>query len=313
MGRLIKKEELNRLISRLLGGYDVFAPVEKEGVVFFGKISSPDEIVFDRHTDYSPKHLFLPSPEEIFCFSGKKMAERTARQKRKVVFGIRKCDIDALAVLDKVFLDEPKDELYKQKRGSTLLIGLACSSPFKNCFCSASSPKGKFDVMLMPAEDSYYAEAGSEAGERLIKEFEKMEIEIKYAKCPAALKEGDNAPAFNHPVWQENAEKCLGCGACTAVCPTCGCFEVYDELNLDLCSGSRKRAESSCLLPDFTRAAGDIVFRKERVARYRHRMYHKLVYFKERYGISMCVGCGRCKSACPVDICDIPKLIRVAR
>lgn len=310
MGWLLKKEEFNSFIGRLLKHYEVIAPVSKDGVVSFERVSHAGQIVLDRQADYPPKKYFLPSYEKLFAFSGQKVIDNRAKQKKRAIIGIRKCDIDALAVLDKVFLEEPKDGLYEQKRKNTLIIGIACQKPFGGCFCSNKQPFGKFDIMLMETKGGFYAEAGSKAGKRIMRGFERKNTRISYANCRERIREKNLMPYFNRKRWDAYAEKCLACGSCTAVCPTCGCFEIADRLNLDLRSGARIKSESSCMLPCFTRVAGGFVFRKEIAARYKHRIYHKLQYFKEKHGISMCTGCGRCKRMCPVDICDLPKIVR---
>ena len=106
----------------------------------------------------------------------------------------------------------------------------------------------------------------------------------------------------NHPVWDDLGNRCLSCGNCTNVCPTCYCFDVYDEPNLDLKTGKRIRVWDSCQNQPFARVAGGENFREHRRDRKRHRFYRKFSYPVERYSRSFCTGCGRCSRTCMAEI-----------
>jgi ferredoxin len=104
--------------------------------------------------------------------------------------------------------------------------------------------------------------------------------------------------------WEEKAGKCLSCGTCNLVCPTCYCFDVLDDMELDLSNGERLRRWDGCLLQDFARVATGENFRETRASRYRHRFFRKGLYLFKVLGDVACVGCGRCASSCLPDIAD---------
>src|SRR3989338_6065792 len=120
------------------------------------------------------------------------------------------------------------------------------------------------------------------------------------------------ADNFDNPLWQEYAKKCLSCGACTLVCPTCPCFRLKDSLDFNCICGARIKEWSTCQTTDFTEVAGGHVFRKDRNSRLKHRIYHKLDYFKKEFNLHMCTGCGRCIAACPtkIDMIEIIKKLK---
>jgi ferredoxin len=111
--------------------------------------------------------------------------------------------------------------------------------------------------------------------------------------------------SYNSPVWAELADICLACGQCTLVCPTCFCFNVYDEVELDLQDGERYRRWDSCQLDEFARVAGGENFREHQAERLRHRFMRKGRYLIEKYEELGCVGCGRCARSCLVDISPV--------
>ena len=102
--------------------------------------------------------------------------------------------------------------------------------------------------------------------------------------------------------WKKGVNECISCGACNFLCPTCHCFTVEDEVEFNLKDGKRIRKQASCQLKSFTRVAGDHIFRDSKEARFKHRIYHQIQYFKERHDIVMCTGCGRCIRGCPAKI-----------
>ena len=110
------------------------------------------------------------------------------------------------------------------------------------------------------------------------------------------------------PFWDELGSRCLSCTACSAVCPSCFCFDIYDEMDPNGKTGSRVRVQDSCCSPDFATVAGGYNFRADGRSRVRHRMYHKLNGFLMKHDRMLCVGCGRCVDACKANINPIEVL-----
>ena len=116
------------------------------------------------------------------------------------------------------------------------------------------------------------------------------------------LKTTDIKDKYDSKDWEKGADKCLACGACNFLCPNCHCFTIEDDINFDLKTGERIRKPASCQLKHFTRVAGDHIFRDNKLARFKHRIYHQIQYFKDRHDIVFCTGCGRCIEGCPARI-----------
>ncbi len=311
MKKLLKKEGLRQFFNGLTRKYKIIAPVKKKDIHVFEKVSSFDEIDLNFiNTAYPVKSFFLPVYQELFSFNGGKINVKTDNSK-KVVFGIRPCDVNALLVIDRIFLDEYEDPYYKARRNNTIIIALSCTETGENCFCESFGTnkltKG-FDLLLTKTKQGYVVETGSEKGKQLVnsKFFSNTNIEPKIElKFKKQITENDLNKLkqnFENPIWEEEAKKCLSCTACTSTCPTCPCFFVRDETNLDLKSGHKYRYWASCQLKNFSKVAGDAFFRKERSKRLKHRIFHQLVYYKDKFNSQMCVGCGRCFTNCPTKI-----------
>lgn len=127
----------------------------------------------------------------------------------------------------------------------------------------------------------------------------KLKLEIEKDQIPFLLMD-----VYEHGFWEEESRKCLQCGSCTIVCPTCYCYDIKDEVSITLENGKRIRTWDSCLLPDFTKIASGEIFRKSKLERFRHRFYRKGLYLPMRYNFIACVGCGRCIKACIPKIAD---------
>lgn len=300
MQKLLPKKELNNFIKELMKKYEIIAPVNKN-IAKFDKIKSPEEIYLEKITLVPAKKLFIPENEIVLEFKEKKLKENQDSTKPKIIFGLRKCDLNALQVLDKVMFDQ----LYTKKRKNTILIGMFCEKPDEYCFCNSMElNNNRYDLFFYPEGINYYISVGSNKGLSLVKNLKdaKKEIKIPNPKNPKVLTSKNIEKHYRNKIWETNAEQCLSCSACTIYCPTCNCFDIKDDLNINLKDGIRKRNEMSCQLKSFSRVAGGKVFRESRLARFKHFVYHKIVYFKKRKGRYMCVGCGRCLRVCPVKI-----------
>jgi ferredoxin len=141
---------------------------------------------------------------------------------------------------------------------------------------------------------------------------------VKKIKTKKKLINKDIMKHFHNRIWETPASKCVSCGACTILCPTCSCFDISDEVELNIGNGTRVKKETSCQLKSFTLVAGGKSFRENRVDRYKHFVYHKAAYFKERFNKYLCVGCGRCILGCParidwVETCNMLKEAEVMK
>lgn len=302
MQKLLPKKDLNNFINNLTKKYEVIAPVKKDKVMTkFEKIKDPKDIYLDKITRVPAKKFFIPENETLLEFKDKKPVENQDKTKKRIILGLRKCDLNALQVIDKLMFDDN----YKNKRKNTILIGFFCDKPDEYCFCNSMELRDDgYDLFFYPEGINYYIQIGSKKGQQLVKGLQdaKKEITIPNPKNGKVLISKNIDRHYRNKIWESDAAKCLSCSACTIYCPTCNCFDLKDNLDINLKDGKRSRSEMSCQLLSFTRVAGGKSFRESRLARFKHFVYHKIVYYKKKKGRYMCVGCGRCLRACPPKI-----------
>lgn len=305
------KEKLPDFLDYLERKGELYIPFQEGGVSFFKRYERGDRPHIDAgNTDYSAKQLFFPHSEVMFRYGRAGDVEKISPPKKKIIFGLRPCDLHAIAVTDTFFSDPPADPYYAAKRESATLIALECTTPGKNCFCDSlgkRDPVGH-DLLVFSSGKFLYAKEETKKGLALIKKsrlFEKSPEKQKPRRLPCK-KRASPVPAPKVQ-WGKWGKACFACGACTSVCPTCTCFDVEDEKQL---SGKteRFRTWSSCFTKDFTTVAGGHCFRPSRTEMLKQFVSHKFPYFKKQFGTTMCVGCGRCITACTAKI-DISKII----
>ena len=238
------------------------------------------------------------------------------------VLGVRACDLAALALLDRHFLpDEHADTHYATRRGDLVLVAVNCTHPAATCFCASTGDgpvaEQGYDLLLDELDDGFRIEWGTPAGESLFGELpltplaDRQDVEIVAARRQAADKQTRQLPSrdlkqalfsrLSHERWQTVAERCLACGNCTSVCPTCFCFREQETPELDGSSSQHSREWDSCFTEGHSYIHGHVI-RPDTRLRYRQWMTHKLGSWHDQYGRSGCVGCGRCITWCPVGI-----------
>ena len=299
MQKILSKKDFPQFIANLIEKYQVIAPV-KSSPTKFQKIDSPDEIYLKEITQVPAKQHFIPENEPLLRFQTKKATEYKGKIKKTILFGLRKCDLNAIQIIDKVMYDEQ----YLSKRKSTILIGHFCEHPDKFCFCNSMQLEDYHDLFFYPKGKNYYIEVGSKAGEALVKNLPspEKEVPIPNPKNSKKLKNLNISKNYKDVCWENDAAKCLSCSACTIYCPTCNCFDIKDDLANNLKSGTRKRCQASCQLKSFSKVAGGKSYRDSRLSRFKHFVYHKISYYKSIHNRPMCVGCGRCLRVCPTKI-----------
>lgn len=279
-------------------------------------------------TVLSAKGLFLPQTEKLFAYStgpegtAITASEPNAGEDKRIIFGLRPCDVRAVSVLDKVFLEWGyTDTAYQARREASTLVALACREALPTCFCRTfgldplAAPEA--DVLFLPQDRGYIVRAQTPKGEELLAQAQDLlaeepqppeltppEFTIQVEAGGVAEK---LASMFYHPIWDTLYQKCLGCGICTYLCPTCYCFDVQSANRGS--EGYRYRCWDSCMFSEYTLMAGGHNPRPTKKERVRNRFLHKLSYMPERIGVYGCVGCGRCLLKCPVNL-DITALIK---
>ncbi len=332
MGAKIAKNRINELLEYLHGKYEVYAPVEVNGVSKIARIEEVSSVIaIPYRTQISPKPIFFPQTQKFFRFRKKgeifELEDYLEKEKRsnKVLFGVRGCDIRALQVLDRYMLGEFEDPYYRRRREGTVIIGMSCDYPRESCFCTAFGgmiPDSGYDLWFTDIGNYYYVDVGSEAGKELVsleffepaddvdkkrrdEKIEKVEREIrrrtKIDLCEIKRCSQEIKKKAEDELWKELGELCVSCGKCNFICPTCHCFDVRDVTNLEGSEGERVRVWDSCHLYEYARTSAEN-FRKERKSRVRYRIYDKFVFPVMRYGIYACTGCGRCSEVCPAGI-----------
>lgn len=301
-GKILKKKDLDKFLNKLSKYGEIYAPV-KTDTVRFQKVKSAKEICFDEHAWFPPKRFLFPQKHILFEYDKNGIKKRVGDVEPIVLFGLRNCDLNAFLINDKLFLNEKHpDPQYKKRRENILLIGLYCFEEMdKYCFCSSMELKDYYDIMLYDRGKYFHVKAGSEKGKRFLVGLKDDNFNPQPTRCSTKLNNKDIRKFFTDKRWEEGADDCTSCGQCTNLCPTCLCFDIEEETELDG-SGKRVAQWDSCMYKDFTKVAGNHVFREKRIDRFKHRIYHKLQYFKDAFGMYMCTGCGRCIRGCPAKI-----------
>ena len=325
MSRKISKKDIGKLLSQWGEKFTVFAPAKDEGMAKMAEWDGKDTSFLDwyRNTVVPPKANFLPSMEKMFSFrQGEEgyQLETPSEIDKQLVFGIRPCDARALSILDMTFEDAYEDPYYLGRRKNSLLIGLGCTNPCDSCFCTSLgiSPTESNDVDLMftDIDDEFLIEEVTDKGKELLASTsgleETTEAEVTKAKeakekaysrvtrtiNTEAIADRLLASFDNQDFWEQIAAKCLSCGICTLLCPTCYCFDINDELVGK--EGARFRSWDSCGFCLYTKMPMENP-RHEKWHRVRQRVCHKYEFYPMNFDVIACTGCGRCIRLCPVN------------
>jgi ferredoxin len=330
--RTISQERLAALVADLVAiGARVTAPARSsDGKVDYRPITRLDEAALDAELPRrSLKELFLPPTEPLFSWSqeatGVRIDQVPTSFAPHLVLGARPCDAAAVEILDRVMGWDYRDELWFGRREATTIASIACRGVDGSCFCSATgqgpeSTRGS-DLFMTPVEGGFRVEVLTPKGETLVAAHAGRFGEGPGTVVDGAPRANAGAPgiflpsvqvwlerSFEHPLWEEIALRCHGCGACASVCPTCHCFDIVDEAE-GVTAGTRRRNWDTCQASRFTVHASGHNPRPDQSARFRQRLAHKFHIYPSRFGEVLCTGCGRCARACPGGM-DLPEILQ---
>jgi ferredoxin len=329
---VIPTSALGGWLERLQASYRLIGPVaETDAVIAYRPIGPDTALRLDGpRPTVSPKPHVFPQTETLFSFrgaaGGPTLTPAGTHAVPTVVLGVRPCDARALRRLDDVFLARTeRDVHYAARRGATVVAGLACVTPNWGCFCTSvgGSPAGTdgLDLLLTDLGDRYQVTVLTAAGRDIAAlaetvaatTLDRQKAEAQHAesagRMPALfdIESAVHNVRWEAPLWAEVAQRCLACGACSYLCPTCHCFDIQDEVTSD--GGVRFRCWDTCQFSEFTRMGAGHNPRPSQTERARQRVSHKFKYLVEEFGNAGCTGCGRCVERCPVNI-DIRAILQ---
>jgi len=336
------KAGLHKFYEEIIGKFETYAPVEKFGKYDYKKVSKLTECDPDSpiETTMSIKPLFFPKSAKIMKFkedsSGTTVSETDddPLSGKRVILGVKHCDAHGLQVLDQVYKWDYIDTDYQKRRLNTIIISTRCDKAGFQCFCTSID----YDVQNSDAHDirivngldgKIYIQTVTEKGEAFItssglnlsassgsateeikKHYQAFEssfrLKMNYSEVNTKLQK-----LFDSPEFETVSSNCISCNTCAFICPTCHCFKISDEKIKD--TGLRYKSYDSCNNGYFTLMAGGHNPRPVKYRRWRQRAMHKFVYYKERFGMNLCVGCGHCAISCPVNISIFDVVNQVAK
>ncbi len=320
--------DLTGFVQSIMAKWPVTAPVANKSRFVFDELTSAEELRLDYDTTIlPPKKVMFPAKQDLIHFDSEGF-HATLNPREQVLLGVHPHDIKGIAMSDIFYEDRQADSNYLANRRATIIIGTSVQTHYKHAFfgsINVDKPAEGHDAFMTKIDGGYVFEAVTDRGDEIAKlgslsEASEAQVEAAAAanqaameSCPEKLS-GTSAEiqekvrgSFKSPIWEESAKDCLSCGSCNIVCPTCYCFDVQDEWNVDGVSGTRSRLWDACLTSEFsevTAQGGHENFREDRAARYRHRFMRKAAYLNEQLGGPACTGCGRCSGACTADIAN---------
>lgn len=332
--------------------FEIIGPRVKDGAIQFTPIQNPAQLPRGWEQQQAPgsyrlKHTNTPrqfawangpqglkpwlfAPREIIWQAERKpdgsleFCEPAQSDRKLAVIGLRSCDLAALRLQDKHFLEgRYRDPYYAARRKGLLLILVNCSHPADTCFCASTGDgphaESGFDLCLTELDNGFLIQSDSPAGEQILASLPRRPASESHLhqQLKQALQAGKQQRALpdlaiqdllaqrrDHPRWDDIAERCLACGNCTQVCPTCFCHAEGEQVSLNSRISEHTREWASC----FSEGHGYMAGHQARPTirdRYQQWMIHKLSGWHDQYGRSGCTGCGRCTTWCPAAI-DLP-------
>jgi len=323
----LQKRHIKLFLERIRTEYELWGPVQRNSHYLYEKIDDLETLIIKPVKTLLPvKKIIIPSYTEMLKFRDTE-CEDLQDTTIRVVFGPHPCEIHSLLMLDRIFHAQYPDPYYIRRRENTILIALSCE-PDETCFCKSTGThtvSEGFDIALNDLGNFYLVWVLTSKGDDLVRLgaelFDELTVEDvkKYTEWRQTRDAMFNVEFdfmvmpdlmdlnYHSSIWEDFATKCLSCGACSMVCPTCNCFNVVDEINFTTGEVTRSRHWDSCMFKEYSMVAGGFNFRESRAARLRLWYTHKLRSFGELRlpgvtGKPSCVGCGRCVETCPVGI-----------
>lgn len=326
MSFLVSKKDFAKTFDRLKEKYELFGPTIKKGQ---GIYSDTDTCTYDRlaslealelatRTYFSAKETVFPISEKLFEFTPDGPCEPKVASRKKIVFA-RSCDIEGFARLDRIFFENgpETDYYYNRLRDDVSFFLIECVEGFDGCFCRSlgTDDSQGHAVSLRDAGDGFIVAIREQCFKEFFENPDREEERCKsfgernsFPQETVPIPKLNNKDLFKDAPWDEYSKRCIGCGRCTIVCPTCSCFSIAD-IQDEKGGQQRKRVWASCHMDGFAKVAGGHEYRVDKGRRMRYKIFHKFHDFKLRFGEQMCVGCGRCVAACPEYI-DIRTTLR---
>jgi anaerobic sulfite reductase subunit A len=313
MSRTYGLHELDSIFDRLSERYRLVGPTRFAGqaectdqdYIGYGPIGSTDDLVTDRKSWFSPKEVVFPVRETLLSFDGGRSHVPTIDD-RDVILFLRSCDIHGIDRLDRIFqANGPRSDFYYRRRRARLTFFLLeCGESFDSCFCVsmgtnrtddyAVALRFTGDTVQASVNDSSFDDVFSTGGTPCESSPRFVEKNHRQVRVPPT--EALSVDVFDHPLWDEYSRRCIGCGRCNTSCVTCSCFTMQDTGGEQ---GTRRRRWAGCHLDGFTDMAGGHTYRAKNGERMRFKTMHKINDYHRRFGVHMCVGCGRCDDVCP--------------
>ena len=335
--KVISKQDFNDFINDLIQdtGLDIHGVQAKGEKFVFKELDAADDLRLDYDTTIlPPKKYFMPQYETLMkcsLSSPFKLSEEKP-QNPLILIGVHPYDIIAINQMDAYYFNEDVSKSYLDRRKNTIVIGSSILNTHEKAFfgsMNTAQVDNGYDLFLTDLGDKVTIEIGSDKGKELLSraarvreatDVEEQKVAAIRLAAQGKAKRGMKIEPkqwyslldqnYENEVWKTQSDKCLSCGTCTLVCPTCFCYDVNDEIDL---KGNTKRVRTwdGCLLRQFTEVAGGEIFREDIKDRYRHRFFRKGKYLPDRLGFTACVGCGRCSTQCIPDIADPVKVMNL--
>ncbi|HKK31938.1 MAG TPA: 4Fe-4S dicluster domain-containing protein [Desulfomicrobiaceae bacterium] len=340
--KFISHDDITAWLDGLAEDHVVLVPMKDGGSVSFRPYVQGRTPNLDRQAVPSPKDAVFPQNETLLKYRFEKDPEHLDRTRiqvketlpteKTVVVGARPCGTRGMLTFDRVYdCDKNQDLYYRTRKENTLHVTVACTRVESTCFChdvgSGPADGEGSDVLLVPVASGYVAEPITERGEALLaasqfkaagdREAEAEAVKAAtVAKLPEAHDYSDSAEKLmarfdDMEFWEEQSAKCISCGACTYLCPTCYCFNITDDTTG--LTGRRLRSWDNCMSFQFTLEGSGHNPRPTKAHRLKNRVGHKFAYYPMLHANAIaCCGCGRCIKSCPAGV-DIRAIVKAAQ